>query len=74
MRTIIASLFTTVDGVVEAPEKWHFPYFNDEMGAIVGSLMRDIQLLGRTNYETRAAVEEFYRMLEARQAVIGDQD
>lgn len=55
MRRIIASLFTTVDGVVEAPEKWHFPYFNEEMGAIVGSLMRDTQLVGRKSYETFAS-------------------
>jgi dihydrofolate reductase len=55
MRRIVASLFTTVDGVVEAPETWHFPYFNEEMGALVGSLMRDTQLLGRRTYETFAA-------------------
>jgi dihydrofolate reductase len=55
MRRIVASLFTTVDGVVEAPERWHFPYFNEEMGALVGSLMRDTQLLGRRTYETFAA-------------------
>ena len=55
MRKIIASLFTTVDGVVEAPERWHFPYFNEEMGAVVGSLMRDTLLLGRKTYDTFAA-------------------
>ena len=55
MRKIIASLFTTVDGVVEAPEKWHFPYFNEEMGAIVESQMRDTLLLGRKTYDTFAA-------------------
>jgi dihydrofolate reductase len=55
MRKIIASLFTSLDGVVEAPEKWHFPYFNEEMGAAVGALMRDTQLLGRKTYETFAA-------------------
>ncbi len=55
MRRIVASLFTTVDGVVEAPETWHFPYFNEEMAAVVGSLMRDTQLLGRKTYETFAA-------------------
>jgi dihydrofolate reductase len=55
MRTIIATLFTTVDGVVEAPERWHFPYFNEEMGAIVGAQMRDTQLLGRKSYDTFAA-------------------
>lgn len=32
MRRIIASLFTTVDGVVEASEQWHFHYFNEEIG------------------------------------------
>jgi dihydrofolate reductase len=45
----------SLDGVVEAPERWHFPYFNEEMGAIVGSLMTDTQLLGRKTYETFAA-------------------
>ncbi|WP_251061225.1 hypothetical protein [Streptomyces sp. ISL-100] len=28
-----AQLFISLDGVVEAPDRWHFPYFNDEMGA-----------------------------------------
>ena len=66
MRRIIASLFTTVDGVVEAPEKWHFPYFNEEMGAVVGALMRDTQLLGRKSYDTFAAT------WPAREAAGGD--
>jgi dihydrofolate reductase len=66
MRRIIASLFTTVDGVVEAPEKWHFPYFNEDMGAVVGSLLRDTQLLGRKSYETFAAT------WPAREAAGGD--
>jgi hypothetical protein len=35
MRKVVASLFTTIDGVVEAPEKWHFPYFDVEMGAAI---------------------------------------
>jgi dihydrofolate reductase len=55
MRRIIASLFTTVDGVVEDPERWHYPYFNEEMGTIVGSLMCDTQLLGRTTYDSFAS-------------------
>jgi dihydrofolate reductase len=66
MRRIIASLFTTVDGIVEAPEQWHFPYFNEEMGAVVGSLMRDTQLLGRKSYDTFAAT------WPAREAAGGD--
>jgi dihydrofolate reductase len=53
MRKIIASLFVSLDGVIEAPETWHFPYFNDEMGQIVGAQMarRDTMLLGRRTYE-----------------------
>ena len=31
----MAGLFMALDGVVEAPDQWHFPYFNDEMGAAV---------------------------------------
>jgi dihydrofolate reductase len=50
MSKIIAGLFTSVDGVVEAPENWHFPYFDDEVGAVVGSLMQPRMLLGRVTY------------------------
>ena len=32
-------LFIALDGVAEAPDKWHFEYFNDEMGAAVGEMM-----------------------------------
>jgi dihydrofolate reductase len=53
MRKIIASLFISLDGVVEAPETWHFPYFNDEMGAVVGSQAADsdTMLLGRNTWQ-----------------------
>jgi len=56
MGSIRAGLFISLDGVVEAPETWHFPYFNDEMGAVVGGLMaeQDAMLLGRTTYEAFA--------------------
>ena len=30
MRKITAGLFIALDGVVEAPDQWHFPYFNEE--------------------------------------------
>ena len=36
MRKIIAGLFISLDGVVEAPDQWHFPYFDDAMGEAVG--------------------------------------
>jgi dihydrofolate reductase len=57
MRKIIAGLFTSLDGVVESPEKWTGPYFNDEVGQAVGTLMatNDTLLLGRVTYEGFAA-------------------
>ena len=49
MRKVTAGLFVSLDGVVESPEKWHFPYFNDEMGEAVGAAISasDAMLLGR---------------------------
>jgi hypothetical protein len=37
VRTIKSYFFISLDGVVEAPDKWHFPYFDDEMGAAIGA-------------------------------------
>ena len=53
MRKIVAGLFISLDGVVEAPDQWHFPYFNDEMGEVVGAQMASSGtiLLGRKTYE-----------------------
>jgi dihydrofolate reductase len=53
MRRVIASLFLSLDGVVESPEKWHFPYANDEMGAVIGHAMAeaDAFLVGRVGYQ-----------------------
>jgi dihydrofolate reductase len=57
-RKIVAGMFTTLDGVVEAPEKWHFPYVNQEMNAAIGQMHAeaDTLLLGRVTYEAFAAV------------------
>lgn len=57
MRKITANFFITLDGVIEAPDQWHFPYFNDEMGAAMGVAFEesDALLLGRVNYEEWAA-------------------
>ncbi|MBJ8339164.1 dihydrofolate reductase family protein [Antrihabitans sp. YC3-6] len=57
MRKIISSLFVSADGVAEAPDTWHFPYFNDEMGAAIGAAMAtsDAMLLGRVQYEEFAS-------------------
>lgn len=57
-RKIVAGLFVSLDGVVEAPERWHFPYLSEEMGAAVGGMYAeaDTLLLGRVTYEAFAAV------------------
>ena len=53
MRKIIAGLFISLDGVVEAPQDWHFPYFNDEMGEAVAAQAdaADTMLFGRNTFE-----------------------
>ncbi|MFD1930927.1 MULTISPECIES: dihydrofolate reductase family protein [Nonomuraea] len=58
MRKIVAGLFVSLDGVVESPETWHFPYMNEEMGAAVMAIQAeaDTLLLGRATYESFAAV------------------
>jgi dihydrofolate reductase len=55
-KKIIANLFISLDGVVEEPGEWHFPYFNDEMGAAVDASLRstDTLLLGRKTYDDHA--------------------
>lgn len=42
-----------MNGVFGSPDRWHFPYFNDEMGAEVGSTMAaaDAMLMGRVTYQ-----------------------
>jgi dihydrofolate reductase len=56
MRKITASLFISLDGVVEAPDQWHFPYFNDEMGAAVDAVLSPAEtlLFGRKTYDSFA--------------------
>jgi len=56
MRKIKATLFISLDGVVDRMEEWHFNYFNDEMGAAVDRVMEtaDTLLLGRETYDSFA--------------------
>ena len=56
MKKITAGLFISLDGVVEAPDQWHFPYFNDEMGAAVDATLgaADTILFGRKTYDSFA--------------------
>ncbi|HLZ70346.1 MAG TPA: dihydrofolate reductase family protein [Dehalococcoidia bacterium] len=57
MRKIVAGLFMSLDGVIGSPDKWSFPYFDEEMGQAVGGLIAasDTLLLGRVTYEEFAA-------------------
>jgi dihydrofolate reductase len=57
MRKLVAAEFLSLDGVMESPDQWHFPYFNDEMGQAVGEGFEtsDALLMGRVLYEEWAA-------------------
>jgi dihydrofolate reductase len=57
MRKTVAGILTTLDGVVEAPEKWHLRYYDDELGEILKAWAAnaDALLLGRRTYEEFAA-------------------
>ncbi|MDE3134499.1 MAG: dihydrofolate reductase family protein [Acidobacteriota bacterium] len=73
MRKLIANFFISLDGVVEAPDQWHFPYFDEEMGAAVSAGFEnvDAMLMGRVLYEEWAAFwpshadEPFGRMINS---------
>jgi hypothetical protein len=58
MSKITAGLFITLDGVVEAPEKWNPPYYDDELGqAVLPPLTAaDVHLYGRRSYQLFQAV------------------
>jgi dihydrofolate reductase len=53
MGRIVSNFFISLDGVVEAPNEWHFPYFDDAMGRVVGSGMETQTsfLMGRKLYD-----------------------
>jgi dihydrofolate reductase len=56
MAIISASLFSALDGVVDPMVgNWHFPYFNEEMGAAVDRTHdTDVLLFGRVTYDSFA--------------------
>jgi len=56
MANVKASLFMALDGVVDPMiGDWHFPYFNDEMGAAVGATHDgQVMLFGRVTYDSFA--------------------
>jgi hypothetical protein len=56
MRKVVAVEFVSLDGVMEAPDQWHFPYWSDEMGQEIAAAMgqADAMLLGRVNYKSES--------------------
>lgn len=53
MRKLVASLFVSLDGVIEAPQRWHMPYINEEVGEVLQEQIADSDafLLGRATYQ-----------------------
>lgn len=56
MRKIISFTHATLDGYIDAPHEWSFPYSNDEFQdyAIEMTLAADALLFGRITYEGMA--------------------
>lgn len=56
MRKLIVAEFISLDGVVEAPDRWHFPYVNQEMFEVMWAVNgeADTMLLGRVTYQSYA--------------------
>jgi dihydrofolate reductase len=57
MSKIVSGLFLSLDGVAESPDRWVFPYMNDEVGKVVGANMEAAGsiLLGRKLYQEWAS-------------------
>ncbi len=53
MRKLIESTFMTLNGVIDNPQNWSGPYWDDEYMAYNAALMEnvDAQVLGRVTYE-----------------------
>jgi len=56
MRKLTAGLFHSVDGVVEAPNLWQGDLFDEDLGAMLGGSLANIDtvLMGRVGYEAWA--------------------
>jgi dihydrofolate reductase len=56
MAKVISTLFISADGVAEIDPNWHFPYFDENMGRVVGEDYdtSDVLLIGRETYDSFA--------------------
>jgi dihydrofolate reductase len=57
VRSVVAVELVSLDGVMESPQEWAFPYSNEEMEAAnaEGMAASDAMLLGRATYQDLAA-------------------
>jgi dihydrofolate reductase len=57
MRKVVSWLFMSLDGVVEAPNKWQFDVMDDDMIGDITSQMdaEDAMLMGRVSYQEWAS-------------------
>jgi dihydrofolate reductase len=51
VRRVVVSEFVSLDGVMEAPDQWHFQFWHDEMGKYNELFASDALLLGRVSYQ-----------------------
>ncbi len=53
MGRIVSNFFISLDGVVESPHEWHFPYLDDQMGAAIDAGVQSSVafLMGRVLYD-----------------------
>lgn len=74
MRKVVVTTFVSLDGVMEAPEKWSFPYWNDEIAKFKHDELfaTGAHLLGRNTYEifagswpSRAGADDFSDRMNA---------
>ena len=80
MRKIVVSEFLTLDGVMESPEKWTFPFWTEQIGKVKSDELfeSDALLLGRVTYELFAGAwpnltdEDTWKMVKAAGGSFGE--
>ncbi len=57
-RRVVASTYVTLDGFIDEPGRWSFPFWSDEAGQFKAKELAESEalLLGRVTYEGFAAV------------------
>jgi dihydrofolate reductase len=56
MRTVVANVYASLDGVIQRPEKWSLSYFTEQSAAYQTEVLSrtDVLLQGRVTYDTFA--------------------